>query len=66
MSFDYFYILIAMAAVIFFASLVSWLITPHRTCGHDSDSYTYVGDERMWMCAECYNEYTYDRLGIGR
>ena len=53
-----------------FCSFLIWFfslgIFNKRTCGHESDSYRYVAGERMWMCHECYSEYTYDRLNIGR
>lgn len=48
--------------LMWFFSLGMW---NKRMCGHESDSYRYVAGERMWMCHECYTEYTYDRLGIG-
>lgn len=69
-GYDYFYIFLAMLGVVVSASFLGWLLSwglfNKRTCGHESDSYRYVVDERMWMCHECYSEYTYDRLGIGR
>ena len=56
--------------LLIFGLFLNWFfslgIWNKRKCGHESDSYRYVAGERMWMCHECYWEYTYDRLGIGR
>ena len=31
-------------------------------CGCKSNTYMYVSEYEMWMCPECMNEYTYDRM----
>lgn len=35
------------------------------TCGHDGLK-KYIPEEHAWFCDECYQEWKYDKIGIGK